>query len=136
MKPGKKPHLIVLYTLVCALVLLAGCGTPATALSEPAYNKLMETIKTANADGVITQFEAQAIGEAQANYYTALKHDAENAPKGLDLWETIGVVTAAFVPGGAAIAAAINAYRTAREKKVWGTPENPKGAPVAPPAQA
>lgn len=120
-----KPHLFVLYTIVCALVLLAGCGTPSFQQSEAAYTHLTDLLKTANADGVITQSEAVALNEAQAVYFKALKADYEGA-KGLDLVETLGAAAAVFVPGAAGIVAAINAYRNAREKKVWGTPEAPK----------
>jgi len=118
----------VLGTALFALALatlVIGCGTPYVQQSEAAYAKLMATIQAANADGVLTASETEAITTAQTAYYTALKADVD-ATKGLDMIETLGVVAAAFVPGGAAIAAAVNAYRNTREKKVWGTPDAPK----------
>lgn len=116
---------VVLAIALCALLLLASCGTPYVQQSETAYSHLMATIQAANADGVLTPEEVAQIDAAQRNYYTALKADLD-ASKGVDIWEAVGAAVAVFVPGSAGVVAAINAYRNSREKKMWGSPEQPK----------
>lgn len=124
---------------VLCLSFLGSCGTPYVEKSEGAYRNLIETIKLANKDGYVSPKEHEEIAEAQSLYYQGIKADYD-ATKGLDVWETLGIVAAAFVPGGAGIAAAINAWRnkssakrTASDLAALGVPTNVPHA-VAPQA--
>jgi hypothetical protein len=120
---GKKKGYACRIAGICAMaLLLAGCAAGAFQKSDAAKAALEQRLTEIQADGVVTPEEWASYQQLAGVYYTQLKEDTSKA--GVGWAEAALAALAVFVPGGAALAGTINAYRNAREKTMWNTPEH------------
>lgn len=131
MKHAHKFVLAITVAILCAFAFTTGCITPQDTQRAAVAHQVFEEARTQTAAdlaaGTITPQEAtqrlEAAIKALGDELKATAKDVEDRTKGIDWSQLVGLGLSSILTFGAT-----NLHRNAREAKVWGTPETPKGA--------